>query len=182
MTRYNDREIIELFNDESTRHKAFTILVNQCKEQIYWLIRRIVVDHDDADDVLQNTFIKVWQGLARFREHSQLNSWIYRIAYNESITFLKQKRKNLAINESTLTDHLSLLTCQNTLLNCEEIETKLARAILQLPKIQQTVFNLRYYDELTYEQISAILGTTEGALRASYHLAMKKIEKILLND
>lgn len=182
MTRYSDHEIIELFKDEETRHKAFTILVNQCKEQIYWLIRRMVVDHADTDDVLQNTFIKIWHGLSGFREDSRLTSWIYRIAYNESITFLKQKRKVLILDESAFSDHLASLTANNSLFSCEEIEGKLAKAIIKLPEKQKIVFNLRYYEEMPYEQMSETLGTSVGALKASYHLAVKKVEKYLLDD
>jgi RNA polymerase sigma factor (sigma-70 family) len=182
MNRISDREILDLYREESTRRQAFTALVAKYQKRLYWMIRKVVIDHDDTDDVLQNTFIKIWNGLPFFREDSQLFSWIYRIGYNESITFLKQKKRNLALSANAFTHFLANQFCDQNQFDGSEIEEKLQRALLELPEKQRIIFNLRYYDEMPYEQMSEMLGTTVGGLKSSYHLAMKKIEKFLLKD
>ncbi len=182
MSQPSDQEILDLFRDESTQRQAFTMLVNRYKKRLYWLIRKIVINHDDTDDVLQNTFIKIWKGLPFFREDSGLYSWIYRIAYNESLTFLKNRKKELALASVAFNRYLENQLCDQRNISCSEIEEKLQKALLQLPEKQRIVFHLRYYDELQYDEISRIFGTSIGALKASYHLAMKKIEKYMLED
>ncbi len=142
----------------------------------------MVIDHDDADDVVQNTFIKVWKGLPFFREDAKLFSWIYRIAYNETVSFLKSKKRDLGLSANAFCDHLENIVDDNKSINCEELEVKLQKAILDLPKKQQMVFHLRYYDEMPYEEMSEVLGTSVGSLKASFHIAVKKIEKIMLDD
>lgn len=182
MKKLSDQEILTMFSHESTRREAFTILVRQYQERIYWLIRRIVIDHDDADDVLQNSLIKIWKGLPFFREGSALFSWIYRIAYNEALSFLKTRKRELRLNSRSFCEHLEDVIDDNKHMDCNEIEKKLQKALLTLPEKQRMVFNLRYYDEMGYEEMSELLGTSAGALKASYHHAVKKIEKSLLED
>lgn len=182
MANISDREILDSFKNESSRNNAFSQLVTKYQEKIYWHIRRMIIDHEDSNDVLQNVFIKIWKGLGNFREDSQLYSWIYRIATNECITFLKNKRKNLMISESELGDVLSANMADSTSIGAEEIEVKLQKAILSLPEKQRIVFNLRYYDEMSYDEMSKVLKTSVGALKASYHIALKKVEKILTTD
>ncbi len=182
METYSDREILDLFQDESTRRNAFSILVNQYQKRLYWIIRKMVISHDDADDVLQNVLIKAWRGLPNFRENCALFSWLYRIATNESITFLNQKKKNLALSQTAFQEHLANQVHDHVDFSCTEIEEKLQQAILTLPEKQRLVFHLRYFEEMPYEEMSEVLNTSEGALKASYHFAAKKIEKYLLGD
>ena len=148
---------------------------------MYWHIRRMVVEHEDANDVLQNMFIKVWKSLENFREDSQLYTWLYRIATNESLTFLQQQKKrsslSLSDDESTLSNRIKA----DEHFDANKLEWKLQLAIQKLPEKQRAVFNLRYYDEMPYEEMSRVLETSEGALKASYHHAVKKIEDYILN-
>jgi len=182
MEHYSDSKLLALFRDESSKNNAFNLIVSKYKEKLYWHIRRMVIIHDDADDVLQNTFIKAWKGLPNFKEQAQLYTWLYRIATNESITFLNQKKKRFFIPiinvEKELSNHLE----SDTLYNGDEIQLKLQKAILTLPKKQRLVFNMKYYEEMKYEEISKILDTSVGALKASYHHAVKKIEFFLTQD
>ena len=170
--------VVEL-QDKLTQAKAFGVLVNTYKERLYWHIRRIVLNHDDADDVLQNTFIKVYRNIDGFKGESKLYSWMYRIATNEALTFLKQKSKKLGVStqewQETLVDTLQ----SDVYFEGEEIQLKLQKALASLPEKQKLVFNMKYFQEMKYEQISDILGTSVGALKASYHLAVKKIESYL---
>ena len=179
----SDSELLSQFQDEQTKHGAFNELIKKYQQKIYWHIRKMVIDHDDADDVVQDTFIKVWHGLQNFRSDSQLFTWIYRIATNESLNFLQKKRRQ---NHVPLDgdDSLNLLNTLETsisqdYISGDEIHIKLQKALLQLPDKQRLVFNMKYYDELKYEEISEITGTSVGALKASYHLAVKKIEDFL---
>lgn len=182
MNQHSDKELLDLFNDESTRRQAFELLVKQYQRRLYWLIRRLVINHDDTDDVLQNTLIKIWTGLSQFRGEAQLYSWIYRIAYNESISFLNNRRKDLALTAEAFSNFMSNQICDDPSLDCDETEQKLQQAIMHLPDKQKAVFNLRYFDEMPYETMSEIFGTSVGALKSSYHLAVKKIEHFILND
>lgn len=176
-----DKELLEWFRDESTKEKAFTQIINKYKEKLYWHIRRLVVSHEDADDILQNVFIKVWKGLDNFREESQLFTWLYRIATNESITLIQKMKKmrSITINdaESVLSDKIKA----DEYFDAQKLEWKLQLAIQTLPEQQRIVFNLRYFDEMPYNEMSEILKVTTGALKASYHHAAKKIEAYLLN-
>lgn len=179
----SDDELLTKFRDESTRENGFTLIVKKYQERLYWHIRRMVIEHEDANDVLQNVFIKVWQALDNFREEAQLYTWLYRIATNESITHLNSKKKKFALAieggvERMLCDKLS--TGKN--FNGDEIEMKLQKALLTLPEKQRTVFNLRYYDEMPYEEMAKVLETSVGALKANFHFAVKKVEKSLLED
>ena len=177
-----DKELLVQFNDPATKERGFTAIIKKYQEKLYWHIRRMVVEHEDANDILQNMFIKVWKGLENFREDSQLYTWMYRIATNESLTFLQQqkKRKTLSISddESGLSNQLKA----DKNFDINKAEWKLQLAMQQLPDKQRAVFNLRYYDEMPYEEMSRVLETSEGALKASYHHAVKKIEDYILNQ
>lgn len=178
----SDAELLVQFRTESTREKSFSLLIKRYQEKLYWHIRRMVINHDDANDVLQNVFIKVWKSLDGFREDSQLYTWLYRIATNETITFLNQKKKRFSFSLDNVERELSNKLSSGNHFTGNEIEMKLQKALLTLPEKQRVVFNLRYYDEMPYEEMSKVLGTSEGALKASFHHAVKKIEKSLLGD
>ncbi|EEI93923.1 Sigma-70 region 2 [Sphingobacterium spiritivorum ATCC 33300] len=172
-----DALIISKFADEATREEAFGLLLKKYQQKIYWHVRRMVIDHDDADDVVQDIFIKVWRNLGNFREDSQLYTWLYRIATNECITFLnkKKQKQNVSLDDDTsayLADSLS----DGSYFNGDKAQLKLQQALLTLPEKQKLVFNMKYFDDMKYEEISDVLGTSVGALKASYHLAVKKIE------
>lgn len=177
----DDRELLLEFRQASTKERAFTDIIKKYQEKLYWHIRRMVVGHDDANDVLQNLFIKMWNGLENFREDSQLYTWLYRIATNESLTFLEQQRKKGSVSLSDVEMGLSNKVKADENFDANKLEWKLQLAIQQLPEKQKLVFNLRYYDEMPYEQMSRILDTSEGALKASYHHAAKKIEEFIKN-
>ncbi|SRR5690606_875848 len=177
----SDSELLQQFREPSTKESAYTTLIRKYQERLYWHIRRMVVDHEDANDVLQNVFIRVWKGLENFREDSQLYTWLYRIATNESLTFLEQQKKRTAISLSEVEAGLSNKVRADENFDANKLEWKLQLAIQQLPEKQRLVFNLRYYDEMPYEEMSRVLETSEGALKASYHHAVKKIEEYILN-
>jgi RNA polymerase sigma-70 factor (ECF subfamily) len=177
----DDRELLHLFRQPATKEKAFTALIKKYQEKLYWHVRRMVIDHDDANDVLQNMFIKVWNALEGFREDSQLYTWLYRIATNESLTFIEQQKKRAAVSLSDVESGLSNKIIADKNFDSNKLEWKLQLAIQQLPEKQRLVFNLRYYDEMPYEEMSRILETSEGALKASYHHAVKKIEDFIKN-
>jgi RNA polymerase sigma-70 factor (ECF subfamily) len=179
MPEYTDNELIDLFRNADKKHYAFNLLVRKYQEKIYYFVRRMVIDHDDTDDVVQNIFIKVWSNLDTFREDAKLFTWLYRIAVNESLSFLKSKRLRSYLSLST-PEALMIKSLQgDTYFDGPEIQKRLTGAIIRLPKRQQLVFNMRYYEELSYDEISEILGTSVGALKASYHFAAKKIEKFV---
>jgi RNA polymerase sigma factor (sigma-70 family) len=178
----NDQELLLSFKDPATREKAFTGIIKKYQEKLYWHIRRMLVDHDDTNDVLQNLFIKVWKGLENFREDSQLYTWLYRIATNESLTFLSQQKKRSSVSLSDVESGLSNKLKSDSNFDANKLEWKLQLGIQNLPEKQRIVFNLRYYDEMPYEEMSKILDTSEGALKASYHHAAKKIEEFILNS
>lgn len=163
-----------------TRHKAFEVLVNTYKERLYWHIRRIVINHDDADDVLQNTFVKIFRNLEAFKGDSKLYSWMYRIATNEALSLLKSNSNKLGITNEELNSRLTNNLEADVFFDGDEIQLKLQKAIAALPEKQKLVFNMKYFQELKYEEISEILETSVGGLKASYHLATKKIETYLL--
>jgi RNA polymerase sigma-70 factor (ECF subfamily) len=177
----DDLELLQQFKEPVTKERAFTAIIKKYQERLYWHIRRMVVDHEDANDVLQNMFIKVWKGLENFREDSQLFTWLYRIATNESLTFLTQQKKRSTISLSDDENGLSNKLKSDTNFDANKLEWKLQLGIQKLPEKQRLVFNLRYYDEMPYEEMSRILETSEGALKASYHHAAKKIEEFILN-
>ena len=182
MKQVEDEEILAKFSDEGTRNEAFNLLITKYQEKIYWHVRRLVIDHDDADDLVQEVFIKVWKNLGKFRSDSKLYTWIYRIATNESITFLnKQKQRNQTSFED-VSEELAESLIASSYFNGDKIQMKLQQALLTLPEKQRLIFNMKYYDELKYDEISEILGTSVGALKASFHIAVKKIEVFMLND
>jgi RNA polymerase sigma-70 factor (ECF subfamily) len=178
----SDEEIIKMYKEESSRNMALHHLIEKYQQKLYWQIRKIVIDHDDADDVMQNTFIKVWKGLENFKEESQLFTWLYRIATNESLTFLRQKQKQNTISLHPIEYQLSKSLESDVYFVGDDIQKKLQQAILTLPEKQRIVFNMRYYDEMPYEEMSQVLDTSVGALKASYHHAAKKIEEFLTAD
>jgi RNA polymerase sigma factor (sigma-70 family) len=173
----NQEQFIEALLNKKTQRKAFEQLVCDYQKPLYNLIRNIVINHDDADDVLQNTFVKVFQNLKSFKGESKLFSWIYRIATNEAISHLKSKAVKYAVNSESLNQSTLDNLPSDVYFDSNEISLKLQNAIGQLPDKQKLVFKMRYFDELKYEDISYILGTSVGALKASYHLAVKKIEE-----
>jgi len=177
-----DTELLIQFRDPVTKEKAYTAIIKKYQEKLYWHIRRMVVDHDDANDVLQNVFIRVWKGLENFREDSQLYTWLYRIATNESLTFIEQQKKRSAVSLNDDEAGLSNKVKADQHFDFQKLEWKLQLAIQQLPEKQRVVFNLRYYDEMPYEEMSKVLETSEGALKASYHHAVKKIEDYIKNN
>ncbi len=182
MQHYTDDEIVAFYRDENSRNMSLHYLIQKYQQKLYWHIRKIVISHDDTDDVLQNTFIKTWKGLANFKEESQLFTWLYRIATNESLTFLKQKQRANTVSIHPIEYQLSKELESDVFFNGDEIQLKLQKAILTLPEKQRIVFNMRYYDEMPYEQMSAVLETSVGALKASYHIAAKKIEECLVKS
>jgi len=183
MTQFqDDQDLLALFKDPATKEQAFTAIIKKYQEKLYWHIRRIVITHEDADDVLQNMFIKVWKGLENFREDSQLYTWLYRIATNESLTFLNKEKKRNSVSLSDEENGLSNKLKSDTHFDANKLEWKLQLAIQSLPEKQRVVFNLRYYEEMPYEEMSHVLETSEGALKASYHHAAKKIENFILNS
>ncbi|MBC9911477.1 RNA polymerase sigma factor [Chitinophaga varians] len=175
----DDKTLLALYRMPETREQGFTLIIRKYQERLYWHIRRLVISHDDANDVLQNVFIKVWKNLENFREDAQLFTWLYKIATNECLTFLEQQKRKFAVSLSDVEDGLSNKLKADAQFDANKLEWKLQQAILQLPEKQRIVFNLRYYDEMPYEEMSRVLDTSEGALKASYHHAVKKIEDFI---
>ncbi len=176
-----DKEILLKFKDPETRHYGFNLLVRKYQQKIYWLIRRMVIDHNDTDDLVQDVFVKVWANLDHFREDSKLYTWIYRVATNETLTFLQKKKRKyfLPINDVSAELASKIPANLSSELGGDEIQERFMKALLTLPTKQRSVFQMRYYDELPYEEMSVVTGTSVGALKASYHHAAKKIEEIL---
>ena len=176
MSDYSDDELLKRFRDESSRSNAFSVMVTRYRERLYWHIRKMVIVHEDADDVLQNTFLKAWKGLETFKGEAQLYTWLYRIATNESINFLNQKRNRQMMPLEDAEYLLSHSLHHDAYFSGDELQMQLQEAILTLPEKQRIVFNMRYFDEIPYEEMSEILGTSVGALKASYHHAVRKIK------
>lgn len=176
-----DQELLYQFADPATKERAFSGIIKKYQEKLYWHVRRMVVEHEDANDVLQNMFIKAWNGLVNFREESQLYTWLYRIATNECLSFLEQRKKRQSLSLSDVETGLSNRLEAEQGFDANKLEWKLQKAIQQLPDKQRAVFILRYYDEMPYEEMSRVFGTSEGALKASYHHAVKKIEDFIVN-
>lgn len=174
MTPLDEAEVIRLLASSEGRQKVFPMIVEQYSQSLYWKIRSIVLTHEDTDDVLQNTFLKAWKSLPTFQGKAKLSTWLYRIAINESLDFLRRKKA------ATLSSADADLSVANRLLADDYFDGDKSQAVLQeaiatLPDVQRTVFTLRYYDEMKYSEISEILGTSEGSLKASYHIAVQKI-------
>ena len=179
---HDDEQLIEQLRDPQRCRKAFNEVIKIYTEPLYWQIRKMVIDHDDANDVLQNTFIKAWSSIENFRGDAKLSTWLYKIAINESITFINKEKQR---NNVSLDDDDSFLI--NSLASDEwfdgdDLRLELQKAINSLPEKQRVIFNMRYFDDMKYEDMSEILGTTVGALKASYHHAVKKIEKFFECD
>jgi RNA polymerase sigma factor (sigma-70 family) len=172
-----DKEIIELLRKDANR--GFRLLVESYSKRLYWHIRRLVILHEDADDALQNTFINAWKKIGEFRNESALYTWLYTIATNESLTLINKRKRYSAVSIDEIGNYLANSVEGSTWFDGDEAQIKLQNAILQLPEKQRIVFNLRYFDEMPYEEMSKVLNTSEGALKASYHHAVKKIEEIL---
>ncbi|RAV30073.1 RNA polymerase sigma factor [Sinomicrobium soli] len=178
----SESELLQQLKSQDTRERAFRELVSRYSERLYWHIRRTVINHDDTDDVLQNTFIKIYRNIEGFKGESSLFSWMYRIAINESISFLNSKSRRQGLNNTELQQSLVANLHADPYFNGDEAALKLQHAIATLPEKQKTVFNMKYFEALSYEEISEILETSVGALKASYHHAVKKIEQFLSED
>lgn len=174
MSTYNEDDIVARLQDPKTRSQAFEDIVKHYGQQLYWQIRRLVVYHDDADDVLQNTFVKVWTNIDSFRGESKLSTWLFKIAYNESITFLNHKRETLSLDaeDSVVANQLE----SDPFFDGDDTQKMLQDAMDTLPDKQRAVFQMKYFDDMKYEDISQVTGTSIGALKASFHHAVKKIE------
>lgn len=170
----DEQQLIAMLSDPSTQRKAFELVVRQYSEQLYWQVRRIVLTHEDANDVMQNVMLKAWTNLNTFRKDSKLSTWLYRIAVNESLDFIRRQKNSSTVSADNTSGIANTLLADDYF-DGDETEAQLQEAIAKLPDVQRTVFNLRYYEEMKYSEISEILNTTEGALKASYHIAVKKI-------
>jgi RNA polymerase sigma-70 factor (ECF subfamily) len=177
----DDRVLIADLKQDSKRDLAFGTLVNKYQKRLYWHIRKIVISHEDADDILQNTFIKVWKSIGNFREESSLYTWLYRIATNESLTYINSNKRKSFVQMNETSEFLMSNLMSDPYFDGDEIQLKLQEAILQLPEKQRLVFNMKYFDAIKYSAMSEILDTSVGALKASYHHASKKIEEYLKN-
>ena len=173
----DDEQLVARLREPSTCREAFGDVIRIYSEPLYWQIRRMVNNHDDANDLLQNTFMKAWGAIENFRGEAKLSTWLHKIAINESITFLEKERKRLNISLDDEESYLINTIEADSNIDGDELAMKLRKAIASLPEKQRLVFNMKYYDEMKYEQMSEILGTSVGALKASYHLAVKKIEQ-----
>ncbi|MCR5152698.1 MAG: sigma-70 family RNA polymerase sigma factor [Prevotella sp.] len=170
----DEKTILQLLAQPQSRSKAFEVIVRQYGEQLYWKIRRIVVIHEDADDVLQNTFVKAWNNIDDFQGKSKLITWLYRIAVNEALDFMRRKKNVAELDDQAPTSVASRLMADDWF-DGDATQALLQEAIQSLPPVQRAVFNMKYFDEMKYSEISKILDTSEGALKASYHIAVKKI-------
>lgn len=175
----DDKELLRKIRNPETQHYGFNLLVRAYQQRIYWHVRKMVIDHDDADDLTQEVFIKIHRAIGNFREDSQLFTWIYRIATNECLTFLNKKRRRFFLPLEDVGKELSAKIDSSSGMSGDEIQKKLQKALLTLPDKQRLVFNMKYFDDLPYEAIAEITKTSVGALKASYHHAVKKIEDYL---
>ncbi|MFO8067434.1 MAG: sigma-70 family RNA polymerase sigma factor [Bacteroidales bacterium] len=182
MDQYSDGELLDLFHNSDNPDYAFNLIVKKYQEKVYWHIRRMVLGHEDASDIVQDVFIKAWKGLANFRSDSALFTWLYRIATNEAISFLNKKKKKYLISFNDVEYALSNKLEDDAFFSGDEIQKKLQKAILKLPPKQRAVFNMRYFDEMKYEEMAKVLKKSEGALKANYHHAANKIEDFLKNN
>ncbi len=177
-----DSFIIDKLKNPETKNYGFNLMLQNYQERVYWHVRKMVIVHEDADDITQNTFMKAWNNLEKFRGESGLFTWLYRIATNECLNFLKKKNRWKMFSMSNYSDFLEDHLTNSDMISGEEIEMKLQKALLKLPDKQRLVFNLKYFDEMKFEEIAEVTQTSIGALKASYHHAVKKIENILNED
>ena len=173
--------LLRMLSDPMASRTAFAALVNQYGRQLYWTIRRMVLNHEDANDVMQNTFLKAWANLGDFRGKATVSTWLYRIAINESLDFLRKKKTSAHAGDEDPVDVASMLVA-DTYFDGDMTQAMLQKAIARLPDVQRQVFVLRYFDEMKYGQMSKLLGTSEGALKASYHIAVRKITDFLKDE
>lgn len=179
MELVNESELIEQLQDPAQQTAAFTKVVKLYSEKLYWQIRRMVLSHDDANDLLQNTFVKAWMNIEMFRGSSKISTWLYRIAFNETLTFLNKRNANMPLSmDDPEADTMNQLE-SDPYFDGDATQEKFQQALQLLPPKQRIVFNMKYYDDIKYEDMSEVLGTSVGALKASYHLAVKKIEDFL---
>lgn len=181
MDHYSDEKLLDLFHNSDNPNYAFNLLVKKYQERVYWHVRRLITDHEDTNDIVQEVFVKAWKGLENFRADSGLFTWLYRIATNEALSFLKSKKRRFFLPWQDVENTMAQKLETDAYFTGNEIQKKLQKAILTLPEKQRVVFNMRYYDELRYEEMSNILGTSKGALKASYHHAVKKVEEYVIN-
>ncbi len=181
MDHYSDEKLLDLFHNSDNPNYAFNLLVKKYQERVYWHVRRLVTDHEDTNDIVQEVFLKAWKGLENFRADSGFFTWLYRIATNEALSFLKSKKRRFFLPWQDVENTMAGKLETDVYFTGNEIQKKLQKAILTLPEKQRVVFNMRYYDEIRYEEMSEILGTSEGALKASYHHAVKKVEEYVKN-
>ena len=177
-----EEQIIKKIREEETRNYGFNLLVREYQERVYWHVRKMVIDHDDADDLVQEVFVKVWKNLGKFREDSKLYTWVYRIATNECLNFLRKKKRRFFVPIHDLEGELTEKLAQNIAPTGDEVQMKLQKALLKLPDKQRLVFNMKYFDDMKFTDIAEITGTSVGALKASYHHAVKKIEDLINTD
>jgi RNA polymerase sigma-70 factor (ECF subfamily) len=177
MTKQDEQLLMQQLSDPAKQRKAFEQVVSEYGEQLYWQIRRMVLVHEDADDVLQNVFIKAWSHLDDFHQDSRLSTWLYRIAVNECLDFLRKQKNSSMIHTDDVESGVANMLVADNYFDGDETEAMLQEAINQLPDVQRTVFTLRYYDDMKYSEMSRILKTSEGSLKASYHIAVKKISE-----
>lgn len=175
MTKTDEQQLMQQLSDPKTQRKAFERVVREYSEQLYWKVRRIVLSHEDADDVMQNVFLKAWTHLDDYHGDSKLSTWLYRIAVNESIDFVRRRKPLTTVSADNQESGIANMLLADNYFDGDETQALLQEAIASLPDVQRTVFNLRYYDDMKYSEISQILHTSEGALKASYHIAVKKI-------
>lgn len=181
MDGYSDNKLLEMCLNPESENYGFSLLIRKYQKPVYWHIRRMVLDHEDADDLVQDTFVKVWRNLRKFREESTLYTWIYKIATNETLSFLQKKKLKYVLRTGNLENQLATQIKDDSYFDGDEIQLKLQKAILTLPEKQRLVFNMKYFEDMKYEDMSEVLGTSVGALKASHHLAVKKIENFLNN-
>ena len=175
MTREDEKLLMQQLMDPATQRKAFERVVREYSEQLYWQARRIVLTHDDADDVIQNVFLKAWTHLDDFHQDSRLSTWLYRITINESVDFVRRKKNKSVVSTDQEETGIANMLLADNYFDGDETQALLQEAIAQLPDVQRTVFNLRYYDDMKYSDMSELLKSSEGSLKASYHIAVKKI-------
>lgn len=171
----DDHQLASLLVNPSTQRKGFENVVNQYSEQLYWQVRRMVCSHEDANDILQNAFLKAWDNLGHYRGDSKVSTWLYRIVINETLDFIRRKKVRMGVSADYEENGIANQLMADEYFDGSEAQAMLQEAMQKLPAVQQTVFNLKYFDEKKYSEISEILGTSEGALKASYHIAVKKI-------
>lgn len=175
----DDKELLLKLRDPDSMNYGFNLLVRKYQEKIYWHIRKMVIDHDDSDDLVQEVFVKVWKHIGNFRQDAKLYTWIYRIATNECLNFLRKKKNRFFLPIHDVQNELSVKLDSSQYIDGDEIQLILQKALLKLPDKQRLVFNMKYFDEMKYEKISEITGTSVGSLKANYHHAVKKVEAFL---